>query len=88
MASCSQRLNVQIKIITKWYSAAVQCDFESLHDTKLSGTVDMLEGKDTIKWDFDRLEELSNGNLMKLNKAKCRILHLGQGNHRYQGLTD
>lgn len=34
----------------------------------------MLEGKDAITWKFDRLEELSSGNLMKLNKAKCRIL--------------
>lgn len=45
--------------------------------------MDMLEGRDAIKWDIDRLEELSHGNLMKLNKAKYKMLHLGRGNHQY-----
>lgn len=44
----------------------------------------MLEGRDAIKWDLDRPEKLSNGNLMKINKAKCKMLHLGQDNHWYQ----
>lgn len=46
----------------------------------------MLEERDAIKWDLDMLEELSNGNLIKLNKANCEMLHLGQRNHQYQGL--
>ncbi|KAK4815513.1 hypothetical protein QYF61_003071 [Mycteria americana] len=53
-------------------------------DTKLSGAVDMLEGKDTIQKDIDRLGKWANVNLVKFNKARCKVLHLGWGNHQYQ----
>ena len=49
-------------------------------DTKLSGTVDTLEGRDTIQGDLDRLERWAYANLMKFSKAKCKVLHLGQDN--------
>ncbi|GAB0179535.1 cAMP-dependent protein kinase inhibitor alpha [Grus japonensis] len=53
-------------------------------DTKLSGAADSLEGKDAIPRELDKLEELIHANLMKFKKAKCRVLHMGQGNHQYQ----
>ncbi|GAB0184756.1 mitochondrial enolase superfamily member 1 [Grus japonensis] len=53
-------------------------------DTKLSGVVGMLEGRDAIQRDLDRLEEWDHVNLMKFNKAKFKILHLGQDNYHYQ----
>ncbi|PKU42187.1 rna-directed dna polymerase from mobile element jockey-like [Limosa lapponica baueri] len=58
-------------------------------DTKLCGAVNTLEGRDAIQRDLVWLERWSCVNLKKFNKAKCKVLHVGQGNpkpkHRLGG---
>lgn len=49
-------------------------------DTELIGASDSAEGLDVIPRDLDSLEEWALVSLIKYNKVKCKIMHLGQGN--------
>ena len=56
------------------------CLTKLANDTKLSGAVYSLEGRNVIQRDLDRLQRWACANLMKFDKAKCKVLLLGWGN--------
>ncbi|CAM5130292.1 unnamed protein product [Natator depressus] len=52
-------------------------------DTKLGGKIDMLEGRDSVQSVLGKLEDWAKRNLMRFNKDKCGVLHLGWKNPRH-----
>ena len=54
-----------------------------MNDTKLSDAADKTELMDAIERNLNKFRRWAHVNLMRFNKAKCKMLHLGQDNPRY-----
>jgi len=63
----------------------VECSLSKFaNDTRLCGAVDTPESQNAIQRDWDKLKKWARVNLMRLSKAKCKVLHLHRRNPQYQ----
>ena len=57
---------------------------KSADDPKPGGVTDVPEGHAATQKDLVRLETRADRNLLKFNKGKCKVLHLGRNNPMHQ----
>lgn len=61
---------VLLNIFISNTDSGIKCTLSKFADIKLSGMVDMIEGRETIQSDLDKIEIRAHVNLMKFYKSQ------------------